>query len=75
MSIKIRIREVAVSRGIKTAYRLQKTADLAPSSAARLFRNEVKEISVETMTKLCDALDCEPGELFVRPKSGKNKLR
>lgn len=69
MVVKIRIREVARSRGLKTAYQLQKKADLAPSTAARLFRNDVKQMSLDTLQKLCDALDCDPGELFVRSKS------
>jgi DNA-binding Xre family transcriptional regulator len=68
MKLLIRIREVAQSRGIKTAYQLQKKADLAPSTAARLYKNDVTLMTIETLEKLCEALDCDAGELFVRPK-------
>lgn len=61
-----RIREVAEARGITTAYQLQKSAGLSSSMAARLYRDEVGGIQLSTMNALCDALACEPGDLFVR---------
>lgn len=74
--IEVRIREVAESKGITTAYKLQKALDVAPSVAAKLYNNEFKQIAVETIDKLCTVLDCDAGELFVRimdKKSGKHK--
>ena len=68
MKLRIKIREVAQSLDIKTAYQLQKRANLQPSTAARLFRNEVKQITLETLQKLCEALDCDASDLFVRSK-------
>jgi DNA-binding Xre family transcriptional regulator len=68
MSMKIRIREVARSRGINTAYQLQKKASLPPSTAARLYRNDVKQVTLETLERLLEALDCDASELFVRTK-------
>jgi DNA-binding Xre family transcriptional regulator len=77
MKLRIRIREVALSRGIKTAYKLQIKAKIAPSSAARLFRNNVTQMSISTLEKLCLALSCSPGDLIVRSdgkvKSGRGK--
>ncbi len=60
----INIRQVAESRGINNPYQLQKKADLSPSNAAKLFNNNIVQISVETLGKLCKALDCEPNDLF-----------
>ncbi len=71
MKLQIRIREVALSRGVKTAYQLQRRANLAPSTASRLYRNNVTQMTVETLAKLCDALDCDAAALFVRPKPNK----
>jgi DNA-binding Xre family transcriptional regulator len=68
MKLQIKIREVAKGRGIKTAYQLQRRADLAPSTAARLYKNIVSQITLETLDKLCETLDCDAGDLFVRPK-------
>jgi DNA-binding Xre family transcriptional regulator len=69
MKLHVRIREVAQSRGIKTAYRLQKDVDLSPSNAAKLYRNDIVQISIETLSKLCTVLDCTPNDLLVPSKT------
>ncbi len=69
MKIKLKIKDFAQSQGIKTAYQLHKRADLKPPTAYRLFNNKAKHISLETLEKICSALDCEPGELFASEKS------
>lgn len=68
MTFIIKIREVALGRGITTAYQLQKLASLSPSTAYRLFHNNVFQIELGTLSKLCEALDCEPSDLLVRPQ-------
>ena len=66
MRIEVKIKEVAEYRGVRTAYQLQKRANLSPSNASRLYKNNIVQISIETLGKLCEALDCNPGDLFVR---------
>lgn len=73
MKITVKIREVAESRGIKTAYQLQKKVSLSPSNAANLFNNDITLISIETLGKLCTALECEPNDLFKIPNSKTGK--
>ena len=65
MKLKVNIRQVAESRGINNPYQLQKKADLSPSNAAKLYNNNIVQISVETLGKLCEALDCTPNDLFL----------
>ena len=69
MKLKVRIHEVARSRGLTTPYQLQKLTGLSPTNASKIYNNDIVQISIETLGKLCDALDCEPSDLFVRPKS------
>lgn len=69
MKITVKIREVAESRGIKTAYQLQKKVGLSPSNAANLFNNDITLISIETLGKLCATLECEPNDLLKIPKT------
>lgn len=64
MKIKVKIKEIAQSKGIKNPYQLQKKAHLSPTNARNLFNNEITLISIETLGKLCEALDCEPNDLF-----------
>ncbi len=71
MAIKVKIREAAEKRGIKTSYQLRIRANLAPSTASRCFRNKLTLITFETLDKLCDALDCEPSDLLVRQSKRK----
>jgi DNA-binding Xre family transcriptional regulator len=74
MVIKVNIHGVAISRGVKTAYQLQKAANLTPTNASKLFNNEIAQISINTLGKLCDALDCSPADLLLlRKKSDRRR--
>lgn len=72
--VTIKIREVAEKRGITNAYQLQKALSTLPGTAARLWRSEMKMISLDTIDNLCAAFDCEPGDLFQR-KSPSSKAK
>ncbi len=73
MKIEVNIKKIANSWGIKTAYQLQKKVKLSPSNASRLYNAQVKQISLDTLGKLCEALECELGDMFVVKKSKKSK--
>ncbi len=66
--IKIRIREVAESRGITTAYQLQKLTGVQATVAAKWYKNDLKLIAIETIDLLCKKLDCTPNDLLVVKK-------
>lgn len=65
MKLKVNIRQIAESRGINNPYQLQKKVNLSPSNAAKLFKNNIVQISVITLGKLCDNLNCTPNDLFI----------
>ncbi len=71
MKINVNIKKTAKERGITTAYQLQKRVKLSPSNASRLYNDNIKQISLDTLGKLCEALECEPGDLFVVKKPKK----
>jgi putative transcriptional regulator len=73
--IEIRIKEIAKERGMKNAHRLQLAAELSPAVAARLWKSEIEKISIETLARLCSALECQPGDLFVFVPDGTNETR
>jgi excisionase family DNA binding protein len=70
--IKVNIRETAIKNGIKTAYQLQKAMNLQPSQAAKLYRNDLKMIGLDTLDRLCEIFDCMPSDLLAY-SSGKVK--
>jgi DNA-binding Xre family transcriptional regulator len=69
--IKLKIKETAEARGIRTAYQLQKAMNIPPGMAARLWRGDMKMIGLETIDGLCEALKCEPADLIVRVQGKK----
>ncbi len=72
--IKISIREMAIKKGITTAYQLQKKMNLQPSMAAKWFKNDLKMIGIESLNSLCEALDCEPSDILkYTPSKGKKE--
>lgn len=62
--INVKIREVAEARGIKTAYQLQKALNVAPSVAAKLWKAEFSQVSLDTLDKLCTVLKCQPNKIL-----------
>jgi len=73
--VELRIQEVAMSRGITTAYQLQKALESHPAMAARLWKGNMDRIGLQTIDALCEALDCEPGDLIVRVKASSDGKR
>lgn len=64
--IDIQIRQRCEEKGITNPYQLQQAAELYPAMAARLFHHRFSQISIETLDKLCTALDCDASALLVR---------
>lgn len=73
--IKVNIKDVAIKRGITTAYQLQKLMQLQPSIAYKWYKNDLKMIGIESLNSLCEALDCEPSELLVYTPSEINEKK
>lgn len=63
--IKVNIKKLAEKKGIYTAYQLQKAMNLQPSQAAKLYRNDLKMIGLDTLDRLCETFDCMPSDLLV----------
>jgi excisionase family DNA binding protein len=62
--IKFKIGEIAKRRGLTTAFALQKALNCSPTMASRLFKSSFKQVSVETIDRLCDLFDCLPSNLY-----------
>jgi putative transcriptional regulator len=74
--VDLRVREVAEEKGINTPFALSKASGLAYSNCHKMWNDQQSFISLETIDRLCEALDCEPGDLLVRtPSKSKTKKR
>jgi putative transcriptional regulator len=56
-----------------SAYRLAKESGIHPSVLSKYRHNEVREVSLETLSAMCKALRCGAGDLiqYVPDKKGK----
>ncbi len=70
--IKFKIGEIAKRRGLTTAFALQKALNCSPTMASRLFKGGFRQISIETIDRLCDLFDCLPSNLYeYKPNNSK----
>jgi excisionase family DNA binding protein len=70
--IKFKIGEIAKRRGLTTAFALQKALNCSPTMASRLFKGGFKQVSIETIDRLCDLFGCLPSNLYeYKPNNSK----
>jgi DNA-binding Xre family transcriptional regulator len=69
--VDLKVREVAEARGIATPFALSKAAGIAYSNCHKMWNDQQSFISLGAIDRLCEALDCEPGDILVRTASGR----
>ena len=72
--IKLTLNEL-LERAEMTAYRLAQLTGIHETQIGKLKNGKAKGITFETLDKLCEALDCEPGDLLVREAKAKRKTK
>jgi putative transcriptional regulator len=63
--LRLTIEDVLKERG-RSAYWLAKQVGVTQSTLAPYLHNEVKMPSLEMLGRICEALDCQPGDLLAR---------
>ncbi len=63
--IELQLDKLLNDRGI-TAYALAKQTGLHQSVISKLKHNESRALRLDVLDRVCEALNCEPGELIVR---------
>jgi DNA-binding Xre family transcriptional regulator len=64
MKIKLKVREVAESKGIDNPFALSQKSGLNYAIAYRLWHAEQRRLDLTTLEKLCEALKAKPGQFF-----------
>lgn len=72
--IYIRINEILKEKK-KTKYWFIKNMEGGYQSLSHLMDNTTTGIKFETLEKMCKILDCEPGDIIVRKKSIRKKVK
>lgn len=57
----------------KSKYWFIKNMGGSYQSLSSLMNNETRSIHFNTLEKICEILDCEPGDIIIRKKRGKNE--
>lgn len=70
--IYVRVNEILKTRK-KTKYWFIKNMGGSYQSLSNLMENNTDSIHFETLEKMCDVLECEPGEIIVRKRNIKRK--
>src|SRR5438128_239215 len=63
--IKLRLTEMLEKRG-RTAYWLSKETGIRYASIWQMARGDTERLRIETLDRICGALECQPGDLLVR---------
>jgi DNA-binding Xre family transcriptional regulator len=66
--IEFRIRELAHKKGIENAHQLQKAMDIPAPAAYRLWTEGRTKIEFQTLDRLCEFFQCQPGDLLAYSK-------
>ena len=62
--LKVKVFEMMAKRGIRTRKNLANKMEITESNVGRIVNGEIKAIRLDTLEKLCLALNCQPGDLF-----------
>ena len=65
MAIELRVGAIAKQQGL-TIKALAERAEVAYNTAHALYTGRALRVDLDTLNRLCNALDVEPGELLIR---------
>lgn len=62
--IKVKLHRVMANRDIKSQKLLCELTGIAPQSMTKIFGENIKAIRLNTLNRLCRALDCQVGDIL-----------
>lgn len=60
---RLNIRKLLDEKG-KSQYWLSKQTGISQNNISKIYNGETVNIRLDTINKLCNALECDPGDLF-----------
>ncbi|GGE37943.1 helix-turn-helix domain-containing protein [Psychroflexus planctonicus] len=74
MSIKINLNEVLQAREMKS-YELAEKINITTANLSILKTGKAKAIRLTTLAKICEVLECQPGDILVFEKNENKNSR
>ena len=72
--IKFRVNEVLAERG-QTLYWLWKQTGIRYATIWQMGKGDVARLNMDALDRVCEALECQPGDLLARIESRKARKR
>ncbi len=72
--IKFRLNELLEERG-QTVYWLWKQTGVRWATVWQFGKGEVSRLNMDVLDRICEALECQPGDLLVRTETPKKRKR
>jgi putative transcriptional regulator len=72
--IKFRLDELLKERG-QTIYWLWKETGIRYATVWQMGKGDVARLNLDALDRVCEALECQPGDLLVRVESRKARKR
>jgi len=70
LTVEIKLLEQMAKRDIRTIKEIHEKSGLSRKAITNILNNKNVRIKADTIAKLCQALDCEIGDLVVITKEG-----
>lgn len=65
MPIEIKLREILKTRGVSSR-ELARRVGITEANLSHLVTGKVREVRLSTLSSICEALDCTPGDVLKR---------
>lgn len=72
--ITVRLGEILEDRG-QTVYWLWKQTGIRYATIWHISKGEVARLNLEALDRICEVLECQPGDLLVRVEDRKKRKR
>ena len=72
--IRFRLSEILEERQ-QTVYWLWKETGIRYATVWQMNKGKIARLSLDTLDRICEALECEPGDLLVRVEDRKKRRR
>jgi DNA-binding Xre family transcriptional regulator len=74
-TVTLRVPEAARKAAIENPYSLSRATGLGYAICYRLWHGNQSRIDLTTIARLCDALNCQPGELMTYNKAAGKRVK
>ena len=70
MSVKVLLQEVRKSKGL-SQNELARLTNMSPQNIQKIEQGEAKSLTFKTLSRFCQALQCQPGDLLIYENQSK----